>query len=66
MSNWIVEQFEALKTRIEAHIPATNKALNDLDARVTGAESYTQQSAASLDSRLKVLESAAAAKAPTP
>jgi hypothetical protein len=64
MSNWIVEQFDALKARIEAHIPATNKALNDLDARVSGAETYTQQSVESLGSRVAALE--ALAKAPAP
>lgn len=65
--NWIAQQFEQLKERIEKHIPATNQALNDLNARVTGAETYTQQSVESLDSRVKALESLAVSlKAPSP
>jgi polyhydroxyalkanoate synthesis regulator phasin len=54
--NWIAQQFEQLKERIEAHIPATNKALNDLDARVSGAETYTQKSVESLEARVAALE----------
>jgi len=57
--NWIAQQFEALKERVEAHIPATHKALNDLDTRVTGAETYTQQAVVSLEERVKALEALA-------
>jgi hypothetical protein len=57
--NWIAQQFEALKERIEAHIPATNKALNDLNDRVSGAETYTQKSVESLGARLAALEAQA-------
>jgi hypothetical protein len=54
--NWIATAFEQLKARVEAHIPATNKALNDLDQRVTGAETYTQKSVESLEARIAALE----------
>jgi len=54
--NWIAQQFEALKERVEKHIPATHKALNDLDTRITGAETFTQQAVASLEERVKALE----------
>lgn len=60
--NWIASAFVALKERVEAHIPATNQALNDLNARVSGAETYTQTAVESLESRVKALE----AKAATP
>jgi len=58
--NWIAQQFEQLKERVEAHIPATHKALNDLDTRVSGAETYTQQSVESLTARIAALEARAA------
>jgi hypothetical protein len=61
--NWIAEQFEKLKARVEAHIPATNKALNDLNERVTGAETYTDKAVASLEARVQALEQH---KAPAP
>ena len=54
--NWIAQQFEALKERVETHIPATHKALNDLDTRISGAETYTQQAVVSLEARVKALE----------
>jgi predicted nucleic acid-binding Zn-ribbon protein len=54
--NWIAEQFEKLKARVEAHIPATNKALNDLDRRISGTETYTQKAVENLESRLNALE----------
>ena len=54
--NWIVEAFIALKERVEAHIPATNKALNELDTRLSGAETYTQKSVESLEARVAKLE----------
>jgi len=60
--NYIAQAFEQLKERIEAHIPATNKALNDLDARVTGTETYTQKSVESLESRIAALEALKAAQ----
>jgi hypothetical protein len=59
--NWIAQQFEELKARIEAHIPATHKALNDLDTRVSGAETYTQKSVESLEARVAALEAQRAA-----
>ena len=54
--NWIAEQFEKLKARVEAHIPATNNALNDLDSRIWGAETYTQKAVESVEGRVKALE----------
>jgi len=54
--NWIAQQFDALKARVEAHIPATNKALNDLDSRVSGAELFTQKAVESVEARVKALE----------
>jgi len=54
--NWIATAFQELKARVEAHIPATNKALNDLDQRVSGVETYTQQSVQHLTERLAALE----------
>jgi len=54
--NWIAQQFESLKARVEAHIPATHKALNDLDTRISGAETFTQQAVASVEARVKALE----------
>lgn len=54
--NWIATAFEALKERVEAHIPATNSALNDLDRRITGAETYTQKSVEDLQARVAALE----------
>lgn len=59
--NWIAQQFEALKERVEAHIPATHQALNELDTRVTGAETYTQKSVESLEARVAALEAKLAA-----
>ncbi len=54
--NWIAQQFEQLKARVEAHIPATHKALNDLDTRVSGAETYTQKAVESVEARVQKLE----------
>ncbi|MGH8210657.1 MAG: hypothetical protein ACRETD_06680 [Steroidobacteraceae bacterium] len=54
--NWIAQKFEELKARVEAHIPATNKALSDLDTRISGAETYTQQAVVSLKARMTALE----------
>jgi hypothetical protein len=54
--NWIAQKFEELKARVEAHIPATHQALNELNSRVTGVENYTQAAVASLEERLKALE----------
>lgn len=54
--NWIASAFVALKERVEAHIPATNQALNDLNGRVTGVETYTQKSVESLEARIAHLE----------
>lgn len=51
--NWIAEQFEKLKARVEAHIPATNKALNDLDSRLSGVEHFTSSAVADIESRTK-------------
>jgi hypothetical protein len=66
--NWIAEQFEKLKARVEAHIPATNKALNDLDSRVSGAETFTQKAVTSVEGRVAALEKLAQTltKAPAP
>lgn len=57
--NWIVTEFEKLKARLEAHIPATNSALNTLNDRVSGVETYTQKSVESLEARIEALEKAA-------
>ncbi len=54
--NWIAEQFEKLKTRVEAHIPAVNGELNSLGSRVEGVESFTQQAVVSVENRVKALE----------
>ena len=54
--NWIAEQFEKLKARVEEHIPATHAALNTLNTRMEGVEIYTQKAVASLEERLKALE----------
>jgi len=54
--NWIAEKFEELKARVEAHIPATHKALNELDARISGAERYTLSAVEALEARVKALE----------
>ena len=36
--NWIAEQFEKLKARLEAHIPVTNQRLEGLERRVADLE----------------------------
>jgi hypothetical protein len=55
--NWIATAFEALKARVEAHIPTTNKALNDLNSRLSGVQTYTQKSVESLEARQQDLDS---------
>jgi hypothetical protein len=63
--NWIAQKFEELKVRVEAHIPATHQALNDLNSRVSGVESFTEKAVASVEDRVKALEAQLAAKAAT-
>ena len=36
--NWIAEQFQKLKVLVEEHVPATNKRLEQLEARVATLE----------------------------
>lgn len=66
--NWIAEQFEKLQARVEAHIPAAHKALNDVSARmdqvesntqsgVAGAVSYVGQAVTSMESKISSAES---------
>lgn len=54
--NWIAEQFEKLKERVEAHIPAVNSELNSLGSRVSGVETFTQQAVTSVENSVKALE----------
>jgi hypothetical protein len=54
--NWIAEQFEKLKARVEAHIPVVNNELNSLNSRVAGVETFTQQAVASVENRVKAME----------
>ncbi len=54
--NWIAQKFEELKARVEAHIPAVHSELNSLASRVSGVETYTQHAVASLEERIKALE----------
>jgi len=59
MSNWIAPEFEQLKARVEAHIPATHKAFNQLREEVEGAKTYTQRAVESLEARVAALEAKA-------
>jgi hypothetical protein len=54
--NWIAEQFEKLKARVEAHIPAVHGELTSLGARVSGVEIFTGQAVTSIENRCKALE----------
>jgi hypothetical protein len=62
--NWIATAFEALKAKVESHIPHVDQSLTELASRVSGVETYTQSAVDSLDSRIKALEQLAAGKAP--
>jgi len=45
--NWIAQKFEELKKLVEEHIPASNKRLDELEARVADLETDRYKRAAS-------------------
>jgi hypothetical protein len=55
--NWIAEQFEKLKARVEEHIPAAHKALNDLGSKVDGTAAFVSSAVSSVESKVSSVES---------
>lgn len=41
--NWMIQTFDELKARFEAHIPATNQRLENLERRVAELEAVVHE-----------------------